>query len=134
METVLFENVIPNVEGIPLKVNETQGAFYAEKGMNYAMLHIHSEIELLYIFSGSFGTRLADGSEYIAEEGDVVCINSNVAHATFAPNEGKMKYGLIQFKSESFKKASRVDSYKYHFQRQGSAHQDIQQRRHQSLL
>ena len=110
-ETVLFEKVVPNVEGIPLKVNEGQGDFYAEKGMNYAMLHIHGEIELLYIFSGTFGTRLADGSEYIAYEGDVVCINSNVAHATFAASSGNMRYGLIQFKADSFKRASRVDSY-----------------------
>lgn len=110
-ETVLFEKVIPNVDGIPLKVNEGHLDNYVEKGMNYAMLHIHNEIELLYIFSGSFGTRLADGSEYIAEPGDVVCINSNVAHATFAASTGKMKYGLIQFKADSFKKGSRVDTY-----------------------
>ena len=110
-ETVLFEKVIPNVDGIPLKVNEGHSDKFAEKGTNYAMLHIHNEIELLYIFSGSFGTRLTDGSEYIAEAGDVVCINSNVAHATFAASTGIMKYGLIQFKADSFRKSNSVDLY-----------------------
>ncbi len=111
-ETVLFEKVIPNIDGIPLKVNEGHSDNYVKKGTPYASLHIHSELELLYIFSGEFGTRLSDGSEYIAQPGDVVCINSNVAHATFAASTGNMKYGLIQFKADAFKKSSHsVDMY-----------------------
>lgn len=104
-ETVLFEKVIPNIEGIPLRINEGHSDQYVKKGTPYASLHIHREIELLYIFSGDFGTRLADGSEYVANPGDVICINSNVAHATFACSTGQMKYGLIQFKPDAFRKS-----------------------------
>lgn len=111
-ETVLFEKVIPNISGIPLRINEGHSDSYVKKGTPYASLHIHNEIELLYIFSGHFGTRLADGSEYIAKPGDVVCINSNVAHATFAASTGNMKYGLIQFKADTFKKSNHIiDGY-----------------------
>lgn len=103
-ETVWFEKVIPNTHGIPLKINEGKSNFYADKGSLLCSSHIHSEIELLYIFSGHFGTRLADGSEYTADPGDVVCINSNVVHATFVADAGDMSYGLIQFKADAFMK------------------------------
>lgn len=111
-ETVWFEKVIPNISGVPLKINEGQSDYYVEKGMRLCGSHLHGEIELLYIFSGCFGTKLADGREYIANPGDVVCINSNVVHATFAADAGDMSYGLIQFKADAFmKKSHSYDSY-----------------------
>lgn len=111
-ETVRFEKVIPNISGVPLKINEGQSDFHVEKGMQLCGSHLHGEIELLYIFSGYFGTRLANGYEYTAKPGDVVCINSNVVHATFAADAGNMKYGLIQFKADAFtKNRHSYDSY-----------------------
>lgn len=106
------EKVIPNVDGIPLKISNNHCENNVKKGRPYSSLHIHGEIELLYIFSGCFGTRLADGTEYTANQGDVVCINSNVAHSTFAADSGDVKTGLIQFKADVFKKSSHsIDGY-----------------------
>lgn len=106
------EKVIPNVDGIPLKISQNHCDTNVTAGKLYSGLHIHNEIELLYIFSGCFGTRLADGTEYIATPGDVVCINSSVAHSTFAANSDDLKTGLIQFKADAFKKNSHsIDGY-----------------------
>lgn len=106
------EKVIPNVNGIPLKISRNHTAISSPKGKPFSSLHIHGEIELLYIFEGCFGTKLADGTEYIATPGDVVCINSNVAHATFSAESCDIKTGLIQFKADVFKKSSHsIDGY-----------------------
>ncbi len=106
------EKVIPNVDGIPLKISNNHCDCNAKAGKQYSSLHMHSEVELLYIFSGCFATRLADGTEHIANKGDVVCINSNVAHSTFAANSEDINTGLIQFKADVFKKSTHsLDGY-----------------------
>lgn len=104
-EQFFSEKVIPNISGLPIKISNGHNKLYAEKGQLICGFHIHSEIELLYIYSGHFGTKLADGSEYTANAGDVVCINSNVVHSTFAASAGNIENRLIQFKADSFLKS-----------------------------
>ena len=84
-ETVLFEKaipkfekVIPNIDGIPVKINKSYADLVKKKGYVLSDLHIHTDIELLYIHEGKLGTKLADGTVYYCSDGDIICINSNV--------------------------------------------------------
>ena len=119
-ETVLFEKaipkfekVIPNIDGIPVKINKGYADLVKEKGYVFSELHIHNDIELLYVHEGHLGTKLADGSVYYCNDGDIICINSNVAHSTFASEDTHIRYSLMQFKSDVFKKKDLDDKFSF---------------------
>lgn len=109
-EKVIFEKVIPNIKGIPVKINSGNQSISRNKGTLISKLHLHTDIELLHLTEGRLGMKLADGSEYVCTAGDVICINSNVAHSTFAYDDSPIRYNLMQFKSDIFKKKATDNS------------------------
>ncbi len=66
-----------------------------DKGPVCAM-HFHSELEFLYVNSGTM-KYCTDDTEYIARQGDVMFINSKVPHCTEALTDN-CSHSFIQFK------------------------------------
>lgn len=103
-ENILLEKVIPNIDGIPVKIRNGRNGGVAKKGARFSSIHLHSDIEAICVYEGSFGVRLADDREFTVNSGEVIFINSNVAHMTFAKKDGLIENSLIQFKANAFKK------------------------------
>ena len=59
-------------------------------------MHFHSELEFLYVNSGTM-KYCTDDAEYIAKKGDVMFINSKVPHCTEALTDD-CSHSFIQFK------------------------------------
>ncbi len=102
-KTVILNKLYHNIEGLPVRISKDHAECYSESGRKFCCMHMHHEIELLYIFEGCTTIELYDGSKYYASENDIVCINSNVPHITYASKKGFVRHGLIQFNADAFK-------------------------------
>lgn len=74
-------------------------------------LHMHDELELLYVESGEF-TCTANDNSYKAAAGDVIFVNSRVPHITYAHTSDTF-ISMVQFSPESFSNDSVVNISKY---------------------
>ena len=102
-KTVLLNKLYPNIDGLPIRISRHHAECFSEIGRKFCCMHMHNEIELLYIFQGDTTIELYNGTKFYACENDIVCINSNVPHITYATKECYIRHGLIQFNSEIFK-------------------------------
>ncbi len=103
-ENIYLEKVIPNIEGIPVVIKNGKNGYQVKKNTKFSRIHLHSDIEAICVYSGYYGVKLADETEYVLKAGDVIFFNANVAHMTYAKEDCIMKSGLIQFKLNAFKK------------------------------
>ena len=62
-------------------------------------IHYHDELEFLIVYEGVFAITV-DGSEYFAEQGDVIFVGSGVPHITRYVTSSKT--GLVQFRENDF--------------------------------
>lgn len=65
--------------------------------------HWHESTELIYCVEGELNARVSN-TLYHMEAGDVLMINSNIAHSTWSPTENKVL--VIQFPKEMMEKLS----------------------------
>lgn len=73
-------------------------------------MHYHDELEFLVIREGEF-VIISDGREYVAKAGEVVFINSGVAHRTRA--DVPSKTDLVQFRESDFINSELTKIIKY---------------------
>ncbi len=64
-----------------------------------ANMHLHPELEFLFVEEGSMKNQLEDGA-YITNAGDIIFFNSRVPHATEYLSEGTVQH-MVQFKVPS---------------------------------
>ena len=74
-------------------------------------LHMHDELEFLYIEAGEFSCT-ANDIVYKASQGDIVFINSRVPHITYAHTSNTF-VSLLQFSPESLSNDSVMNISKY---------------------
>lgn len=101
-KTVILNKLYPNIEGLPVRISKDHAECYSESGRKFCCMHAHHEIELLYIYEGSTTVELYDGTKYYATKNDVVCINSDISHITYASEKCYTQHGLIQFDATAF--------------------------------
>lgn len=79
-------------------------------GTRGAFMHLHPELEFLFVEEGSMNNQL-EGASYRTEKGDIIFFNSRVPHATEFIAEGTMQ-SMVQFKVPStFRGSFRYLSY-----------------------
>ena len=103
-KTVILEKIKSNVEGFSVRVLTGDPISFRSEGVPLCRLHIHPEIELLHIIKGETVFELLDGTKYTARVGDIVCVNSNVAHITYAAKSEEFLHDMIHLPSELFMK------------------------------
>lgn len=102
-----------NVRGTTVRVGEmTQ-----QRIGQVSKLHYHDELEFLLVDSGCF-ICVVDGVEYLAEEGEVIFINSGIPHSTYCYTNGTV-VGLLQFKESDFLNTEITKIIKYSVKFQG---------------
>lgn len=103
------ETVNSNVPNTPVHIG-LPGAG-KKKGHKISRPHIHSEIELLYISSGSLRAYNSE-TGVDAETGEIIFINSRIVHETLSLSDGT-KYCLIQFDISEMAQNHLKNSSKY---------------------
>lgn len=93
MENELIRRSLP---GVPILASIQARA--SEPGAA-SLLHYHDEIEFIVVYEGIISCT-AYGKVYEACEGEVMFINSGVAHSTF--RKTKNRVGLIQLREDDF--------------------------------
>ncbi len=109
------ELIRSSIDNVPIKIS------YSPHPQNEKLephhicsLHIHDEIELLYIESGKFHC-LAGTEELIAEKGDIIYLASRVPHATRTLANGTFS-SMLQFSTISFiETKENISKYLYRF-------------------
>ncbi len=66
----------------------------------HSELHLHDELELLYIECGIFSCTVNDTC-YYASTGDIIFINNRIPHTTYAHEKGTF-CSMLQFRPENF--------------------------------
>lgn len=74
-------------------------------------LHMHDELEFLYIEAGKFSCT-ANDTTYIASQGDIVFVNSRVPHTTYAYTSNTF-VSMLQFSPDSLSNDSVINISKY---------------------
>lgn len=91
------ETVLNNIKGIPIRINVPRERFSTVG--NVCSIHYHDELEFIVVLEGKFECT-AYGKKYVAESGDVIFINSRVAHSTCALTP--CRTGLIQLRESKW--------------------------------
>lgn len=98
MQNVEIEVVNSNIPNTPVKICPPGAP--ANKARRASELHMHDDIELLYITSGYF--RMVSGDRcWKAQKGDVLFVNCRVVHETFIEEENTVS-AMVQFNPTMF--------------------------------
>ena len=109
------ELIRSSIDNVPIKISYSPNPQPGEsKPHHISSLHIHDEIEFLYIEGGVFHC-LAGNDELIAEKGDIIYIASRVPHATKAL-ACNTHCSMLQFSTINFiETRENISKYLYRF-------------------
>lgn len=93
----MFEQIVPFPDKMPLLLYYAFAQKPSNSGEQLYRMHMHKEYELLLITHGTICCKTLD-AEYIAEDGDILFINSNTPHSTYDVYGGE-SHILLQFNS-----------------------------------
>lgn len=112
---MINEQVVSNLSSIPLRAVHHPLDLVANSPIReLSPLHMHSEIELLYIECGEFCCT-AGGRDYIAKPGDTIYIASRVPHSTRSMVPGT-NTAMLQFSAHNFLGTNKtLSNYLYRF-------------------
>ncbi len=109
------ELIRSSIENVPVKITYSPHPLPDDSiPRHICSLHIHDEIEFLYIEGGVFHC-LAGGEELIAEKGDIIYIASRVPHATKSLAKNTHN-SMVQFSTINFiETKENISKYLYRF-------------------
>ena len=109
------ELIRSSIENVPIKITYSQTPPPSQmEPRHICSLHIHDEIEFLYVEDGLFHC-LAGNDELVAENGDIIYIASRVPHAT-KTLVGGTHCSMIQFSTINFiETRENISKYLYRF-------------------
>ncbi|MDO5478573.1 MAG: AraC family transcriptional regulator [Clostridia bacterium] len=109
------ELIRSSIDNVPIKISYSPHPQNEDLEPHHiCSLHIHDEIELLYIEAGEFYC-LAGTEELIAEKGDIIYLASRVPHATKTLAHGTYS-SMLQFSTINFiETKENISKYLYRF-------------------
>ncbi len=108
---MLYEQIVSFDDGLPVHIDMHNPEHEPPRPYMLFPMHMHGAYELLLIKAGSLRCVTPKG-EYLAEEGDILFVNSYTPHSTFDPG-GNESHLMVQF--NTLASTAETSNYLTHF-------------------